>query len=460
MSSKSLNLRFTAVFTGIFILGAILLSTATYVILENSMRRDDYSEARSRLLEFWATYRTGGLNLVRSELSFERMVMEDRLYMVRIAGAGNNTLFVFLPAQWVSYNPGRLETLSYIGEGSIIRLPSREDRSALEVSSLRLPDGNILQVGMSSKRRIEALARFRRIYLLVFLPLSGLSLLGGFLFSTRSLKPIRQLIDVTRTIIDTGRTNTRIPVRGSGDELDELVMLFNKALSRIDTLITGMRQSLDNVAHDLRTPMTRLRGTAEIAMQGVDDLPSFRAALSSCMEESDKMLAMLSTLMDISEAETGVMRLDRKLISLTGILTDIADLYSYTAEEKGVKLTLQKAEEIRVTADLNRIRQVIANLLDNAIKYTEPGGSVQVSVLADEDRVRVEIQDTGSGIPAEDIPRIWERLYRGANSHSIPGQGLGLGLVRAIIQAHNGEVNVRSESGKGSIFSFSLPVRS
>ena len=458
MSFKSLNFRFTGLFAGIFIIGSLLLSLITYAFLANSLRRDDYAEIRSRLLEFWAVYQTGRIELVRKELTLERMVMEEKIYLLRIAGERNNTLYLYIPAQWTGYGLGRLEALSYIREGEIIRLSSSTVPGDLELSSLKLPDGNILQIGISTRRRQEVLQRFRRILILVFLPLSGLSLVGGFLFSSRSLKPIRHLVEVTRGIIDTGKMNARVPPRGSGDELDELVNLFNRMLAKIDSLISGMRQSLDNVAHDLRTPMTHLRGTAELALQGGELISAYQEALSACMEESERILNMLSTLMDISEAETGVMNLDRKMIDLSSIIDDMVELYSYGAEEKNIAITREPGESITISADLNRIRQVVANLLDNAVKYTDEEGTISVMVRRQGEEAVVTIQDTGSGIPKKDIPHIWDRLFRADQSRSQPGLGLGLGLVRAVVEAHGGHVEVQSEPGKGSIFSIHLPI--
>ena len=458
MSLKSLSFRFTALFAGIFIVGSLLLSLFTYAFLANSLRRDDYAEIQSRLLEFWAIYQTGRIELIRKELTLERMVIEERIYMLRVAGQKNNTLYRYVPAHWTGYNLGRLEGLSYIREGEIIRLSSQNDRSGLEISSLKLPDGNILQIGISTKRRQEVLQRFRRTFILVFLPLSGLSLLGGFLFSSRSLIPIRHLVQVTRDITDNGKMNTRVPTRGSGDELDELVELFNRMLAKIDLLITGMRQSLDNVAHDLRTPMTHLRGTAELALQGRDEIGAYQEALATCMEESERIIAMLSNLMDISEAEAGLMKLDRKTIDLSSIIDDMVELYSYSAEEKNIAIAWEPGESITISADLNRIRQVITNLLDNAVKYTQPGGRVTVTAHRQEREAVMTIQDTGSGIPQKDLPHIWDRLYRGDQSRSQPGLGLGLGLVRAIVQAHGGHVEVRSKPGEGSRFSLHLPL--
>jgi len=292
----------------------------------------------------------------------------------------------------------------------------------------------------------------------VFLPLAVLAFLGGFLFSSRSLKPVRHLIEVTRGIIDTGRMNARVPSRGSGDELDELVGLFNRMLAKIDSLITGMRQSLDNVAHDLRTPMTHLRATAELAIQGREKISAYQEALVSCIEESERILNMLASLMDISEAETGVVKLDRKTIDLLSLIDDMVELYSYSAEDKGITITREPGESISIFADLNRIRQVIANLLDNAIKYTPEEGSITVNAGRHGQEAVVTIRDSGPGIPTQDLPHIWDRLFRGDQSRSQPGLGLGLGMVRAIVQAHGGHVGVESRPGHGASFVVHLPL--
>ena len=458
MSSRSLSRRFTVLFTGLFVAGSLFLAITTYAFLANSLRRDDWAEIRSRLLEFWAIYQTGKIELIRKELTLERLVMEERLFMLRIAGRNNNTLYLYVPIYWTDYNLGRLEALPFIREGEVIPLRSSQNRSVLEVSSLKLHDGNILQVGISTKRRQEVLQRFRRTFILVFLPLGGLGLLAGFLFSSRSLKPVRHLVDVTREIIDTGRMNTRVPSRGSGDELDELVGLFNRMLAKIDSLISAMRQSLDNVAHDLRTPMTHLRSTAELALQGREEIGDYQEALASCMEESERILNMLASLMDISEAETGIMKLNRRTIDLSSLVDDMVELYSYSAEEKNITITRETGKSIPISADLDRIRQVVANLLDNAIKYTPEEGSITVSAGRQGQEAVVIIRDTGPGIPPKDLPHIWDRLFRGDQSRSQPGLGLGLGLVRAIVYAHGGQVDVESKPGKGSSFIVRLPL--
>jgi signal transduction histidine kinase len=349
----------------------------------------------------------------------------------------------------------------------------------LETGSLRLADGTLVQVGKSTEAREDLLARFRAVLGIVTLSIVAIALTGGFLVTRSAVVPIRRLTQTVRRIIRTGRTDARVPLApgspggpGGDDAIDELTTLFNAMLDKIEGLVTAMRGSLDNVSHDLRTPLTHLRGAAEMALAGPPDLDRYREALADCVEEADRVLVMLNTLMDISEAESGAMQLQREPVRLIEIVARAVELYRDVAEAKGVALEVRlpppppsgyggpgtsSDEDVIVMGDRTRLEQVAANLIDNAVKYTPSGGRVEVTVGREDGQAVLSVRDTGVGIPPDERPRIWERLFRGDSSRTERGLGLGLSLVRAIIEAHGGTVEVRSAPGQGSTFTVRLP---
>jgi signal transduction histidine kinase len=455
MYLKHLNLRLAAVFSGIFLASTLLLFAGTYLLLYSSVRREQTRQVQARLLEFWAMYQTGGIEALKAEVVAEKNQESRRPFLLRVAGRVNTTLFLYIPAQWRSFRVRDPESGDPAEPKPFLRLPLADGKGALELAGLRLDDGNWLQVGFHSADWQELLVRYRQVFILIAAPLLALSFLGGALASSRALRPVQQLTGAFQSIIRTGKLDARVPERGGGDELDALVALYNGMLAKIETLVTGMRGALDNVAHDLRTPLARLKATAETAL--ASPAAGQRRALEGCLEETEAILTMLNTLMDISEAETGAMRLAPTRVSLAALIDDMRELYQYVASERGITLESEVPPELEVDADLNRLRQVIANLLDNAVKYTPAGGRVRIEASRLEDRVRIAVRDTGPGIPDEELPHIWERLYRGDRSRSTPGLGLGLSLVQAIVQAHGGAVAARNLPEGGAEFTVKLP---
>src|SRR5579871_1265634 len=279
------GLRIALWYATLFVLGAIAIVFLTYYLMAASLAQRDRQIIAAKLGEYTTAYARGGVEGLAETVRAEQQTAPERLF-VRVLTRRSDALVLSNPDGW---DPAKLET-----------------------AELRFSDGTVVEVGKSTEARDDLLARFRAALGIVTLTIVVVALSGGWLATRSATYPLRRLTRAVQRIIRTGRTDQRVPAAGTGDALDELTVLFNAMLDKIEGLVAAMRGALDNVSHDLRTPLTRLRGTAEMALAGEPDVERYREALADCVEETDRVLVMLNTLMDISEAESGAMLLRRE----------------------------------------------------------------------------------------------------------------------------------------------------
>ena len=382
------------------------------------------------------------------------------------------TLWETIPANW-EQDPKRMRSLlqtHLVSGDEWSRMPSKnvglsnnsppEEYQNLEleeeilITARVFSDGSVLAIGESPHFFTKLQIRlFRRRVFRILLAVGIVSILVGWFFTRKALRPIQDLVETTETIA-AGSLDARVPEPNTSGELAKLTRLYNEMLERIEHLVTTMNESLDNVAHDLRTPLMRLRNSIELTIANeTATVEELREALLDVAEEAEQIQLLLTALMNQAEAVAGTMRLSKELIDINVLTQEACEPYELLAEEKQITLRKNFAEaSVFLEADPVRLRQALGNLLDNAIKFTPVGGHITVSILSQPNMVIIEIKDTGVGISESDQLRIFERLYRGDKSRSTKGMGLGLSLVQGVIHSHGADIRVISSPNQGSAF--------
>jgi signal transduction histidine kinase len=282
-------------------------------------------------------------------------------------------------------------------------------------------------------------------------------LICGGLISWRATAGISEITKAAHIIAE-GQFGTRVPTLKLKGEVATLAVAFNTMLDRIQALITSRQEVTDNIAHDLRSPITRIRTAAELALQGAEDPEEFTAVMATTINECDRLLGMLETMLFISEIESGTREVRMEDVDLAPLLEEACDLFQPIAEDKHIALSVQpQTNPCRVKGEPATLQRMVANLLDNALKYTAEGGRVSVALKAHRNEAVLVFEDNGIGISDENLPRIFDRFYRCDKSRQKSGTGLGLSLVKAVVQDLGGNIQVSSHYGSGTVITVSLP---
>ena len=299
-----------------------------------------------------------------------------------------------------------------------------------------LPGGYRLLVGRDMRDVATFRARITRTLAWSALLTLALGIAGGVLMTRNMLRRVEAVNRTSERIIH-GDLAQRVPVSGSGDEFDQLAANLNAMLDKIERLMIGMRQVTDNVAHDLRTPLTRLRARLEVTLLEKPDAQLYADALRDTITEADRLLGTFNALLSIAEAEAGSRRDAWSIVDLAEIARTVAELYEPVADESGLRLLIETDDSLPVRGDRHLLSQALANLLDNALKYS-PAGKIMLRAHRQDDVTRIEVADDGPGIPADRREAVFDRFVRLEGSRSTPGNGLGLSLVRAVARLHGG----------------------
>jgi len=314
-----------------------------------------------------------------------------------------------------------------------------------------------------SHEQIDETLRHLLVVLLTFSPLTLLAMsIGGWFLAGRALAPMLKLTRAMRQV-SADNLSRRLPLENTSEEIAQLAATFNAMLERLEDSFRRIRQFSGDASHELRTPLTILKGETEVALRWAKDPDEFRNMLISNLEEVNRMERIIDDLLQLAKSDSGELLMELGELSLSDLLQEIYLQGRALAGGKGIEVTLSFGieEEVRIVADELRLRQLFLNLVSNAVKYTPDGGKVVIDVQLDQEHAMIAVTDSGFGIAAEHLPRIFDRFYRidAARNRNIGGSGLGLAIVKMIVEAHQGVISVESTPGEGSCFRVSLPLR-
>ena len=456
----TLAFRLTLWYAGIFSISACIAFLFFYVLM-TSMFREQTDQDLNRQAGIFATIMTtDGVEAVKrfaeleSQASGEKKIFYRLFYPTGISFSSSNMSY------WQDIGVTRAnieqalegDTLVY----ETLTIPGRSEK--VRILYRHIGNGVILQLGQSLENIARFVEAFQRIFLATLGMLVLLSTGFGWFLARRAVSGVQA---VTRTArkITASALNERVPVNRRGDEIDQLATTFNDMLDRIQQLIENIQAISDNVAHDLKSPITRIRGAAEIALTTGNNLKEFEQMAASHIEECDRLLDMINTMLLISKTEAGAIEMHQNDVDLARIVQQACELFEPMAAERNIQIDWIQSEDLCIQGDLALLQRMVANLLDNAIKYSHDGGRITMSLVKEKQQQAVlSINDSGIGISKADLVHIFDRFYRCDPSRSTSGFGLGLSLAKTIAEAHQGRIEVESEIDQGSHFKVILPI--
>ena len=465
MNTRSIRFRM-ALWHAVLLAAALaLFGVSTYIGLERylqkSLEQSLVKQAHS-IGDLLLLMKQNGEGFVNDEIA-EHYSPEANGRFIRIMQADGKKIFVSGPPVDGSFDPKLVPPPQLAEKREFSGEVEMSDERALLLHGLPFnAEGTQFLIEVAAPyNQIEVVLRGLLLTFALGLPLIvALAIGGGYVLMRRALRPVDE-IRQKASQITSRNLSERLPVIRTGDELERLATDLNRMIERLEESFQQINRFSADASHELRTPLTILQGELEAVAQKARILPEeVRDTIGSALEETQRLSKIVENLLAISRLEAGEARGHRERLDFAELSRTTADQMRLLAEEKRISLTCDGSDPVEVDADASRLKQVVVNLLDNAIKYTPEGGEVRVSVTRRDDRAILEVADNGIGISPTDRPHIFDRFYRAdkARSRQMGGTGLGLSIVRSICLVHNGQVSVSSKEGGGSVFRVELPL--
>jgi len=450
---NSLIFRLTLLYAVSFtVLSAVGFLIFYYRIYATAMESLDH-ELLADTEKYTALMKEAGLEAVRSAIVEEAETGSPEEDFYRLFSFKGDILTTTDMSSWGAIDAQGI-LLKMKNEGlthliQTITIAGRDDKTRM-VTAIIAPDA-ALQIGESLEEIDEYLDIFFQLFSILVISLIIVSAGIGWLLARRATIDMQEVTE-TAEEISKGAYDRRVQLKGRVKEIERLGASFNRMLDRIQSLLKSMKEINDNIAHDLRSPLTRIRGIAEMSLLKEKSIEAYKDMAASTIEECDILIAMINTMLDITEAEAGVNDAKAEQFELVALIQEACELFRPIAEEKKISLEADLPESLTMVSDRKKMQRIVTNILENALKFTPENGTVAVSAEAHDGEVQIDFKDTGVGISENDLPHIFERFYRCDRSRSQGGVGLGLSLVKAYTESMNGTIHVESTLNQGSRF--------
>jgi heavy metal sensor kinase len=465
MNPRSLRFRITAWYAGLLAGTLMVFGVSVYLGLERyldwTLQKTLASECRTIATELLSQLPTKDAAWLTTEIN-EAYAPEANGRFIRVVHEGVGVVYLSGAPKDGTFDPSRIPFPSD-QEKDVSRKLQFEAGNRLLINSMRFttPDGSRFLVESGAPyNQIEVALHGLSVTLAIYMPfVVSLAVAGGYWLMRRSLRPVDEITRRAEGITSTNLSQ-RLPVIRSGDELERLSVSLNRMIERLDDAFQHINRFSADASHELRTPLTILQLELEGIAQNHSLDGSLGDQIGSALEETHRMSRIVESLLTISRLDAGEVKMERARLDLGELTASTANEMTLLAEEKSIRLQTHATGGVYVEGDRSRLQQVIVNLVDNAIKYTQEGGNVEINVGSEGSSAILEVADNGPGIPALALPHVFERFYRAdkARSRAKGGAGLGLSIVKAICAAHSAEVKVSSQEGRGCRFRVELPL--
>ena len=465
MNVRSLRFRIGAWYAGLLALLLTLLGGFIYFTLhrylENNLQDTLTKEAQTISQALLSKVSETGDDYVVQEIE-EHFAPRTTNHFLRVTRGNGSVLYQSGEPENRRFDPSRVRAAQLDGPPSWTVETMPTGRRVYVYSTIYANSQGMrysVQAGASDCQINLALSNLLASLAIILPLIVGVSIAGGYLLMRRSLQPLHQIATVAEQI--TSRNlNERLPENQTGDEIEQLTKALNRMMSRLEESFHHVHRFSADVSHEIRTPLAILRAELEDLIRSTDVTADSRDSAASALEEAERLSRIAEQLLEMTRLEAGEMLAASSRVDFSDLTQNAVDQMRLLTDEKQIQLRFEGREPVHVIADPVRLRQVVVNLIDNAIKYTPAGGTISVSTLRIDGKAILDVSDTGIGIPHESLPHLFERFYRvdGARSRHLGGTGLGLAIVKSICIAFGGTVTVHSTVGAGTTFRVELPL--